>query len=67
MNVSVYQCSTTLYVSEIVFGEYIERNREVLQMWIDKDPKSFDFTPFFKYIVQDLEGKGQDEVIKRQA
>ena len=30
----------------IVFAEYTERNREVLQMWIDKEPKSFDFTPF---------------------
>ena len=64
--IPVYQCSATPHVSEIVFAEYTERNREVLQMWIDKDPDAFDFTPFFKYIVQDLEGKGDDEVIKRQ-
>ena len=64
--IPVYQCSATPYASEIVFAEYTEKNREVLQMWIDKDPKSFDFTPFFKYVVQDLEGKGEDEVIKRQ-
>ena len=64
--IPVYQCSATPYASEIVFAEYTERNREALQMWIDKDPKSFDFTPFFKYVVQDLEGKGEDEVIKRQ-
>ena len=35
-------------------------------MWLDKDPNAFDFIPFFKYVVQDLEGKGEDEVIKRQ-
>ena len=64
--VPIYQCSTPLHASEIVFAEYTERNREVLQKWLDKDPKSFDFTPFFKYVVQDLEGKGEDEVIKRQ-
>ena len=64
--IPVYQCSATPYASEIVFAEYTERNRDVLQMWIDKDPKSFDFTPFFKYVVENLEGKGEDEVIKRQ-
>ena len=37
----------------INFGEYTERNREVIQMWLDKEPDAFDFTPFFKYVVQD--------------
>ena len=64
--VPIYQCSTPLHASEVVFAEYTERNRKVLQKWLDKDPDAFDFTPFFKYVVQDLEGKGEDEVIKRQ-
>ena len=47
--IPVYQCSATPYVSEIVFAEYSERNRKALQMWLDKDPNAFDFTPFFNF------------------
>ena len=48
----------------IVFGEYTERNREVLQMWLDKEPDAFDFTPFFKYVVQDL--RSYQECVKQK-
>ena len=64
--VPIYQCSSPLHASEIVFAEYTERNRNTLQMWLDNDPNALDFTALFKYVVQDLEGKGEDEVIKRQ-
>ena len=64
--VPIYQCSSPLHASEIVFAEYTERNRNTLQMWLDNDPNAPDFTPLFKYVVQDLEGKGEDEVAKRQ-
>ena len=64
--VPIYQCSSPLHASEIVFAEYTERNRNTLQMWLDNDPNAPDFTALFKYVVQDLEGKGEDEVVKRQ-
>ena len=64
--VPIYQCSSPLHASEIVFAEYSERNRNTLQMWLDNDPNAPDFTALFKYVVQDLEGKGEDEVVKRQ-
>ena len=64
--VPTYQCSAPLHASEIVFAEYAERNRNTLQMWLDNDPNAPDFTALFKYVVQDLEGKGDDEVQKRQ-
>ena len=64
--VPIYQCSSPLHASEIVFAEYTERNRNTLQMWLDNDPNAPDFTALFKYVVQDLEGKGEEEVVKRQ-
>ena len=64
--VPIYQCSSPLHASEIVFAEYTERNRNTLQMWLDNDPNAPDFTALFKYVVQDLEGRGEDEVVKRQ-
>ena len=64
--VPIYQCSSPLHASEVVFAEYSEKNRNTLQMWLDNDPNAPDFTALFKYVVQDLEGKGGDEVVKRQ-
>ena len=64
--VPIYQCSSPLHASEIVFAEYTERNRNTLQMWLDNVPNAPDFTALFKYVVQDLEGKGEEEVVKRQ-
>ena len=64
--VPIYQCSSPLHASEIVFAEYTEKNRNTLQMWLDNDLNAPDFTALFKYVVQDLEGKGEEEVVKRQ-
>ena len=64
--VPIYQCSSPLHASEIVFAEYTERNRNTLQMWLDNVPNAPDFTALFKYVVQDLEGKGEEDVLKRQ-
>ena len=47
--VPIYQCSSPLHASEIVFAEYSERNRNILQMWVDNDPNPPDFTAPFKY------------------
>ena len=33
-------------------------------MWLDTDPNAPDFPALFKYIVQDLEDKGEEEVLK---
>ena len=57
----IYQCSAPLHASGIVFAEYTERNRNILQMWLDNDPNATDITALFKHVVQDLEGKGEEE------
>ena len=53
-------------VSEIVLAEYTARNREAVQQWLDKDPSAFNWSPYFKYIVQTLEGKTEQQVDERE-
>ena len=43
-----------------------ECNREALRLWLDKDPRAHNWGPFFRYIVQTLEGKGEEEVAERE-
>ena len=49
-----------------MLSEHTERNREVLQMWLDRDPKAPNWKPFFEYVVQELEGKSKEEAEMRQ-
>ena len=65
--VPVYLCSAPRASSEIVFAEYGKGNRDILQMWLDKDVSSPDYTPFFKFVVQELEGiTNEIAVLERQ-
>ena len=51
---------------EIVMAEYGERCRNALQDWLDHSPSVWDWTPYIKYVVCDLEGKDESEVKKRK-
>ena len=62
----IYEISTPLYASEIVLSEYTEKNRKALQKWLDGDPDAPKWTPFFEYVVQELEGKSKEEVALRE-
>ena len=53
-------------VSEIVLAEYTARNREAVQQWLDKDPSAFDWSPYFRHVVQTLEGKAEELVAERE-
>ena len=64
--VVIYEISASLYASEIVLSEYTEKNRELLQMWLDRDPEAPDWSPFFECVVQELEGKSKEEVAMRE-
>ena len=64
--IPIYEISASLYASEIVFSEYVESNRKALQMWLDRDPNAQDWSPFFEYVVQELEGKGKEDAAIRQ-
>ena len=62
----LYAISSALQASEIVLADYTEKNREAIRHWLKKAPEAYDWTPFFKYVVQSLEGLGEEEVAKRQ-
>ena len=44
----------------------LESNRKVLQMWLDRDPKVPNWSPFFQSVVQELEGRSIVEAAKRE-
>ena len=58
--------SAATKASEIILAEYTEQNRKTMQQWINGDPTSFDWSTYFKFVVQELEGKSEKEVKERQ-
>ena len=58
--------SASTKASELVLSDYAEDSREVLRRWLDRHPDAFDWSPFFRLVVKDLEGKGEKEVEERQ-
>ena len=58
--------SAATKASEIVLAEYADKNCEALRQWLNEDSAAFDWSPHFKFVVQELEGKGEAEVKERQ-
>ena len=58
--------SSAAKASEIVLSDYTKGNRKALGQWLNGDSAAFDWTPHFRYVVQELEGKGEEEVDERQ-
>jgi len=55
------------YVSEIYHSDYIEANREEVVMWRNNDPNAYDWSPYFRHVVQTLESQtSRDAVLKRE-
>ena len=52
--------------AETVVADYTDKCREAIQRWLDRDPAAWDWSPFFKFIVQTLEGKEESEALKRE-
>ena len=64
--VVAHEISAPLQASEIVLAEYTERNRQQLQLWLDKDPEAHDWSILFKFVVTKLEGKTEEEASARE-
>ena len=58
--------SAATKATEIVLSDYTDKNCEALQQWLKGDSAAFDWSPHFKFVVQELEGKGEKEVKERQ-
>ena len=53
--------------AEVVLAEYDEKCRNALQDWLDGNPSAWDWTPYIKYVVCELEHKDANETKARYA
>ena len=51
---------------EIVLSDFVENNRIAVEKWLAGDSKAFDWTSYFKYVINDLEGLGSEKVKERE-
>lgn len=58
--------SSSPKASEIILSDYTEDNRQAARKWLEKDPTAFDWTGYFLYVIQDLEGKSEKEIKERE-
>ena len=59
--------SATPYAEEIIFAEYSQENRKEVAAWRERSRDAHDWSPYFKFVVQRLEGKGSEEALIREA
>ena len=60
--------SAAPYVQKIVLATYLEREREEIALWKNGTEDAHDWSPFFKYVVGDLESKpGEAAWLEREA
>ena len=61
-----YSISAAARASEIVLADYAKPNREHLQAWLDGGDSAHDWTLYFQYVVQTLEGGSEEDAKQRQ-
>ena len=59
--------SAAPYVDQIYHSDYLKQCRNEALLWKNDDPKAYDWSPYFRFIVTTLETQsGMDAVIERQ-
>ena len=58
--------SAAMLNSEIILAEYTDKSREAIQFWMHGHPSAWNWSPYFKYAVEVLEGKDESEALKRE-
>ena len=51
---------------EIVLSDYTENNRVAAEKWLRGEPSDLDWTAYFRYVIQDLEGLGSEKIKERE-
>ena len=59
--------SAAPYAEEIIFAEYSEENRKEVAAWKERSRDVHDWLPYFRFVVQRLEGKESGEALIREA
>ena len=62
----LWEISSALHASEIVLAEYTASSRKLLLKWKNGDRDAHDWYPYFKYVVDNLEGKSEQEAKDRE-
>ena len=52
--------------SEIVFSDYTEGNRTFIRQWINNTTSVLDWSMYFRYVVEELEGKAESDIAVRE-
>ena len=59
--------SAVPYVAEIYHTDYVKDMRDEVLLWKNKDPNAFNWSSYFKHVVQELEGQtSPDAVTERE-
>ena len=58
--------SGCVHVKEIVFSDYMLENCQEVEKWVVNDPDAFNWTPFFKHVVCQLEENPGEEAVKKR-
>ena len=64
--VVAFDISAAKEEAEIVLAEYGENCRQALQDWLNCHSSAWDWTPYIKHVVCDLERKNENEVAQRE-
>ena len=62
----LWQISSAPHATEIVLAEYTAPSRKSLQKWKNGDRDAHDWSPYFQFVVQNLEGKSEREAKDRE-
>jgi len=55
--------SAAPYVSEIYHSDYVESCCDEVLLWKNKDPNAYDWSPYFKHVVNTLEGQSNPDTV----
>ena len=61
-----HSISAAAYASEIVLSDIALSCRTAITKWLRNDAEAFNWSPHFDYVVQSLEGKGEQEARERE-
>ena len=58
--------SAAAKASSIVLSDYSPANRQCVRDWLENKPGAFDWDPHFSFVVKELEGGSDEDVLKRK-
>ena len=54
------------YVAEIYHSDYVKACRDEVLLWKNNDPNAYDWSPYFRHVVNTLEGQGSPSAVSKR-